>query len=93
MLPDSIPDRKSEGALLKGYKYTRYVAGGVAEQVSEYFGGAFPYLIICNVSRRKVDVNRPLEDGAESPDAKRIWKVITLDGMNITLLASFSFNV
>lgn len=81
--PDDIPDRKSEDALLKGDMYTRYVAAHVAEQVAENFEGQFPYLIVCNVSRRKVDVNRPFNKGAESVAAQEVWKVDTLDGARL----------
>ncbi|ORZ17613.1 hypothetical protein BCR42DRAFT_412115 [Absidia repens] len=70
-LPDSIPNR-TEGQLVAD-AYTISVANQLSNQIQQHYK-VIPYLVVFNVARRKVDVNRPINEGCESPQGRRVWK-------------------
>ena len=71
----TIPDRsKNDDNLLLNDAYTISTARSIANNIADFYG-ARPYMVICNVPRIKVDVNRPIEEGAESDQGKAVWKV------------------
>ncbi|CAO3598469.1 unnamed protein product [Absidia cylindrospora] len=70
-LPASIPNR-TEGQLIAD-AYTISVANQLSHQIQQHYN-AMPYLVVLNVARRKVDVNRPINQGSESPQGRRVWK-------------------
>ncbi|KAI8333314.1 hypothetical protein BC941DRAFT_434380 [Chlamydoabsidia padenii] len=70
-LPSTIPNRTS-GQLIAD-AYTISVGQQLSQLVEEHYN-ASPYVVILNVARRKVDVNRPMDQSCESTQGKRIWK-------------------
>ncbi|KAI7852332.1 hypothetical protein BDC45DRAFT_193319 [Circinella umbellata] len=70
----TIPDRsKNDDNQLLNDAYTISTAQSIADNIADFYG-ARPYMVICNVPRIKVDVNRPIEQAAESDQGKAIWK-------------------
>ncbi|RCI04523.1 hypothetical protein CU098_011130 [Rhizopus stolonifer] len=74
--PTTIPDRKQEGSLLLADMYTREIAQGIMKGISDHYheNKATPHIIINRIARRKVDVNRPLNEGTESKQGEVVWK-------------------
>lgn len=72
--PNSIPDRKREGTLILGDMYTKEIAEGIGKGIQKHYEKASPHVILNLVSRRKVDVNRPFEEGTETKKGASVWK-------------------
>ncbi|KAI8143794.1 hypothetical protein BJV82DRAFT_514032 [Fennellomyces sp. T-0311] len=71
---DEIPERTKTGdAVLVNDALTIDTAHAIAEKVTAYYGSQ-PYMVICNVRRSKVDMNRPIESAADSPQGRAVWK-------------------
>ncbi|KAI9252845.1 hypothetical protein BDA99DRAFT_520217 [Phascolomyces articulosus] len=69
-----IPDRpKNDDNILVNDAYTISTAQSIADNISDYYGSR-PYVVICNIPRHKVDVNRPIELAADSEEGKGVWK-------------------
>ncbi|KAI9496529.1 hypothetical protein BDB00DRAFT_809207 [Zychaea mexicana] len=69
-----IPDRPEKGGnVLVNDGYTVDTARLLSEYITDYYGSR-PYMVICNVRRRKVDVNRPLDLSTESAEGQAVWK-------------------
>ena len=76
LTPRDIPDRQSKnGTVLVGDKYTSDIAFAIRDAVADLYNGARPHVVVFNVSRRKVDANRPIESGTDSPQGQAAWKV------------------
>ncbi|CEP18783.1 hypothetical protein [Parasitella parasitica] len=71
--PETIPDRTRDGSLLLADMHTKEIALGIGEFVSDHYRSA-PHVISNDISRRKADVNRPLQDGAETDAGERVWR-------------------
>jgi hypothetical protein len=72
LLPTDIPDRTS-GTTTRDLN-TEELAREVADQFLARYGKR-PHLIICRLSRRKLDANREIvEAAAGNPDAERAWR-------------------
>ncbi|KAI9306652.1 hypothetical protein BJ944DRAFT_159488 [Cunninghamella echinulata] len=69
-LPETIPNR-TQGHLLTDV-YTNELAHLISSFIQNHYNAA-PYMVILNVSRKKVDVNRPIDIGTESPEGRIIW--------------------
>ncbi len=70
--PDDIPDRK-QGVTVRD-TYAAAMATAIREALRARFGRA-PHLVICDLSRRKVDCNREIKEGAQGdPKAEKVWK-------------------
>lgn len=72
--PESIPDRTRNGSLLLADMYTKEIASGIAQFISDYYKNAAPYIVMNDIARRKADVNRSLEDGTETKAGEKVWK-------------------
>ncbi|KAI7885590.1 hypothetical protein K492DRAFT_234112 [Lichtheimia hyalospora FSU 10163] len=73
--PKDIPDRHSKnGTVLVGDMYTSDIAFAISDAVADLYNGARPHVVVFNVSRRKVDANRPIESGTDSPQGQAAWK-------------------
>lgn len=57
-----VPDRSCEGAVTVTDSYTSELAFDIAAHLQKYYKQS-PHLIICNVSRKDVDQNRPMDEG------------------------------
>ncbi|CAB4409966.1 unnamed protein product [Rhizophagus irregularis] len=68
LFPDYIPDRKQTfPSVVKSNDInTQEIGRELAELITEKFKGRKPYIIINHLGRSKLDVNRPLKEGAES---------------------------
>lgn len=71
--PFTIPDRKQEGNILLSDMYTKEIAEEIEKGIQEYYKEA-PHLIVNLISRRKLDVNRRIEEGTESKSGELVWK-------------------
>jgi len=69
--PADIPDRTT-GVTVRD-SHARALAEAIRDALRERFGRA-PHLIVCELSRRKVDCNRALAEGATDPVAIRTWR-------------------
>jgi N-formylglutamate amidohydrolase len=72
--PKSIHDRTRHGSLLLADMYTKEIASGIEQFLSNYYKNAAPYIIMNDIARRKADVNRSLEDGTETEAGEKVWK-------------------
>jgi N-formylglutamate amidohydrolase len=78
LFPSNIPDRKLEnGTITVTDAYTKDVALGIARKLYEKTGD-MPHVVILQLARTKVDVNRDKLDGADSMAALEVWQVGTL---------------
>lgn len=69
--PADIPDRAYGKTNIDGF--TRPLAYAVRDALTKKFGQA-PPLIVCLLSRRKVDCNREIEEAAQGhPIAEKVW--------------------
>jgi N-formylglutamate amidohydrolase len=68
----TIPDRKQEGSVLLSDMYTAEIAEGIEKGIQDHYKNA-PHLIINLISRRKLDVNRKIEEGAEVKRGELVW--------------------
>lgn len=76
MDPKDIPDRirlRPNDNLLNDLN-TQTIGRAVVDKITESFGGRNPYLIINHLKRSKVDVNRPLEEGAQHFQTRIAWR-------------------
>lgn len=74
--PNDIPDRKPKNkTVLIGDMYTTDIAFAISDAVADQCHGARPHVVVFHVSRRKVDANRPIESGTDSPQGQAAWKV------------------
>jgi N-formylglutamate amidohydrolase len=71
--PTSIPDRKRNGSLLLADTYTKEIALEISRHIENYYNKK-PYIVASNISRRKVDMNRSIDEGAETDRARAIWR-------------------
>jgi hypothetical protein len=71
LAPAGIPDRT--GGVTVRDSHARALAEAIREALRAKFGRA-PHLIVCELSRRKVDGNRPLPEGATDPAAVATWR-------------------
>lgn len=71
LLPSDIPDRTS-GVTVRD-THARALAEAIRDALLARCGRA-PHLVVCELSRRKVDCNRALAEGAEDPKAARTWR-------------------
>ena len=69
--PSGIPDRTT-GVTVRD-SHARALAEAIRDALRERFGRA-PHLVVCELSRKKVDCNRPLAEGATDPIAVRTWR-------------------
>ena len=69
--PADIPDRTS-GVTVRD-SHARALAEAIRDALQARCGRA-PHLIVCELSRRKVDCNRALAEGATDPAAGRVWR-------------------
>lgn len=72
--PSSIPDRKSQGNLLLADMQTKEIAEAVGSGIHNHFKYAAPHMVLSKISRRKVDLNRSLEEGTESENGEKVWQ-------------------
>ena len=69
--PDDMPDRK-EGVTVRD-SYAAGLATAMRDAMQKRFGKA-PALIICELSRKKVDCNREIKEGAQgNAKAEKVW--------------------
>jgi hypothetical protein len=71
-LPATMPNRTS-GQLIAD-AYTISVGHQLSHLLQQHYNAA-PYVVILNVARRKVDVNRPIDQACESAQSRRVWEV------------------
>ncbi|ORX51601.1 hypothetical protein DM01DRAFT_1337108, partial [Hesseltinella vesiculosa] len=69
-MPTSIPNR-TEGQVIPD-AYTIVLAKYISQQIRGHYK-ARPYMLILNVARRKVDVNRPIDQGTDSETGQQVW--------------------
>jgi hypothetical protein len=69
--PTDIPDRKT-GVTVRD-SHARALAEAIRDALRTRLGRA-PHLVVCELSRKKVDCNRPLAEGAADPAAARAWR-------------------
>ncbi|KAI9322174.1 hypothetical protein BX666DRAFT_1848575 [Dichotomocladium elegans] len=74
--PRSIPDRTpTPGTVLINDGYTIDTTFAIASALSTLHDGSRqPYLVVCNVARIKVDVNRRMDEGTDSKEGGIAWK-------------------
>ncbi|KAL9558214.1 hypothetical protein PS6_001383 [Mucor atramentarius] len=72
--PESIPDRTRNGSAILGDMYTKDIALGIEQFVTNHYRNAAPHIIANDISRRKADPNRSLEEGTESEAGEKVWK-------------------
>lgn len=70
--PKNIPDR-SQGIVISDANTIR-TAQVIFNHIKSHYNAA-PYMITLLVGRKKVDANRPIELGTESPEGEIVWKV------------------
>lgn len=69
--PSGIPNRRY-GRTVRD-SYTDLLARDISEAFYSHFD-AYPHVIICRLSRMKLDCNRPVEEAAQgSPEAIKAW--------------------
>jgi len=82
VFPDSIPDRKQTfPSVVKSNDInTQEIGRELADLITKTFKGRKPYMIVNHLGRSKLDVNRPLKEGAEGnpnsdvpSDAQLAW--------------------
>jgi len=71
LAPAGIPDRTT-GVTVRD-SHARALAEAIRDALQARFGRA-PHLVVCELSRRKVDGNRPLAEGAADPQAAQAWR-------------------
>ncbi len=70
--PAEIADRKT-GVIVRD-THAAAMATAIRDAMRARFGRA-PHLIVCDLSRRKVDCNREIKEGAQGdPAAEKVWK-------------------
>lgn len=75
LFPNSIPDRTpAKGTITVTDAYTRDVVLGLARKIHERTG-AMPHVVLLQIARTKVDVNRDKSDGADSDAGRMVWQV------------------
>ena len=73
---NEIPERiESNGTVLTTDRGTAKTAQAVADKIFSYYG-CRPYMVVCNIRRRKEDVNRPIHLATESSEGQAVWKVL-----------------
>ena len=67
MFPDDIPDRKqSFPSVVKSNDInTQEIGRQLSDFITGTFRGRKPYMVVNHLGRSKLDVNRPLKEGAE----------------------------
>ncbi|KAI8068206.1 hypothetical protein BC940DRAFT_332966 [Gongronella butleri] len=70
LMPSSIPNR-TEGQLIAD-AFTIDLAHLIADQIEAHYR-ARPAMLILNVARRKVDVNRDIKEGTTSAAGQAVW--------------------
>jgi N-formylglutamate amidohydrolase len=67
LFPEDIPDRKQTfPSVVKSNDInTQEIGRELADLITETFKGRKPYMVINHLGRSKLDVNRPLKEGAE----------------------------
>src|SRR5688572_1442106 len=67
LFPEDIPDRKqSFPSVVKSNDInTQEIGRKLSDFITETFKGRKPYMIVNHLGRSKIDVNRPLREGAE----------------------------
>jgi len=71
LAPADIPDRTT-GVTVRD-SHARALAEAIRDALAARCGRA-PHLVVCELSRKKVDCNRPLAEGAADPAAARAWR-------------------
>ena len=71
LAPADIPDRTA-GVTVRD-SHARALAEAIRDALAARCGRA-PHLVVCELSRKKVDCNRPLAEGAADPAAARAWR-------------------
>ncbi|MGA0133313.1 MAG: hypothetical protein ACO3ND_03030 [Opitutales bacterium] len=70
--PADIADRKT-GVIVRD-THAAALATAIRDAMRARFGRA-PHLVVCDLSRRKVDCNREIKEGAQGdPAAEKVWK-------------------
>ena len=70
--PTEIADRRT-GVIVRD-TFAAAMATAMRDAMREKFGRA-PHLVVCDLSRRKVDCNREIKEGAQGdPAAEKVWK-------------------
>ncbi|KAK4509933.1 54S ribosomal protein L4 mitochondrial [Mucor velutinosus] len=72
--PESIPNRIGDGSAILGDMYTKDIALGIEQFIVDHYGNGAPYVVVNNISRRKADPNRSLEEGTETEAGEQVWK-------------------
>lgn len=72
--PESIPNRIGDGSSVLGDMYTKDIALGIEQFIIEHYGDAFPHVVANDISRRKADPNRSMEEGTETEAGEQVWK-------------------
>ncbi|CAG8579787.1 9915_t:CDS:2 [Racocetra fulgida] len=71
LFPPEIPDRKkSHPSVVKSNDLnTQDIGRELADKIMVHFKGKRPYLVINNLGRSKIDVNRSIKEGVEGKDS------------------------
>jgi N-formylglutamate amidohydrolase len=73
MIPDEIPDRKGSGITTALDTNTEELARELERVLVETYG-IRPYVVICNLRRTKVDLNREINEATEgNPEMIKVW--------------------
>ncbi|KAI8972460.1 hypothetical protein BDB01DRAFT_839313 [Pilobolus umbonatus] len=70
--PDSIPDRVKGTSPLLADMHTMKIATLIGHGLESHYQ-ASPHILLNKISRRKADVNRSREEGAETPEGEEVW--------------------
>ncbi|RIB12048.1 hypothetical protein C2G38_2042154 [Gigaspora rosea] len=75
LFPPEIPDRKKNlSSVVKSNDLnTQDIGRELADKLMLHFKGMRPYLVINHLGRSKIDVNRPIKEGAEDPKTLVAW--------------------
>lgn len=85
LFPSNIPDRKLEnGTITVTDAYTKDVALSIARRIHEKTGD-IPHIVLLQLARTKVDVNRDKLEGADSTAGREVWQVGTLILISISV--------
>ncbi|RUS27178.1 hypothetical protein BC938DRAFT_483623 [Jimgerdemannia flammicorona] len=73
--PDSIPDRPAKnGTNTRNDLYTQEIGIDIAQMIAERWEGAVPYVVICRLRRKKVDVNREVSEARKDKEVLKAWE-------------------
>ncbi|GAN09094.1 N-formylglutamate amidohydrolase [Mucor ambiguus] len=72
--PESIPNRVEDGISVLNDMYTKEIALGIEQFILDHYGNDAPHVITNDISRRKADLNRSLEEGTETEAGEQVWK-------------------